>query len=214
MKTCKIEGCGRKASARGLCKGHYKKWWLSHGGQLPPLPPRSKTCNIDGCERKNAAGGMCNTHYQKSRYAMAKVAPASGKKACSKCGKVKPIADFGFHGGASDGRRSECRKCHALYHVGRRKTIPNKAANQRRYTLKKAYGMTVDDYNSMFAAQDGRCAICGTHASGASLCIDHDHGTGDVRELLCGLCNKGLGSFKDDPARLKRAVDYLLRHKE
>ena len=39
--------------------------------------------------------------------------------------------------------------------------------------------------------------------------IDHDHGTGNVRGVLCHACNVSLGLFGDDPVRLRRAADYL-----
>ncbi|MBA3472391.1 MAG: hypothetical protein H0T57_04040 [Rubrobacter sp.] len=37
------------------------------------------------------------------------------------------------------------------------------------------------------------------------------HESGKVRALLCDGCNRGLGSFKVDPARLPRAIEYLIR---
>jgi hypothetical protein len=65
----------------------------------------------------------------------------------------------------------------------------------------------------MFTAQNGCCAICETHAGkgGDKLCVDHDHATGQVRGLLCGRCNTGLGQFKDSVPNLTRAISYLKR---
>lgn len=69
----------------------------------------------------------------------------------------------------------------------------------------------------MYEAQEGRCAVCGTSASetsgkGKRLQVDHCHTSGKIRGLLCDGCNRGLGSFKDDPARLGRAIEYLTNH--
>lgn len=83
----------------------------------------------------------------------------------------------------------------------------------------RIYGLTEDAYESLMREQDGVCAICGI-ADGktsvttgrAGLHVDHDHATDAVRGLLCSGCNVGLGHFLDNPALLRRAVDYLERH--
>jgi len=74
-----------------------------------------------------------------------------------------------------------------------------------------SYGITLDDYNKIFANQDGRCAICNIHEqeSGKILCVDHCHDTGKVRGLLCGKCNAGIGLLGDNPENLINAANYL-----
>ena len=90
--------------------------------------------------------------------------------------------------------------------------------NRERYRenrLRSTFGMTIADYEAMLAAQDGRCAICGTTDPGGRwgtrFAIDHCHETNRVRGLLCGRCNVMLGNAKDEPARLRAAADYLER---
>ncbi len=72
------------------------------------------------------------------------------------------------------------------------------------------FGLTWDEYDMLLACQDHRCAICGGKPRKHALSVDHDHNTGEVRGLLCSRCNhKLLGSANDDPARLRKAADYL-----
>ena len=51
--------------------------------------------------------------------------------------------------------------------------------------------------------------ICGKTPGKTSLHVDHDHGTGDIRGLLCVGCNSALGQFHDDSVLLDRASDYV-----
>ncbi len=79
-------------------------------------------------------------------------------------------------------------------------------AKKRSWTLGR-HGLTVEDYDRMFARQEGRCAICqNEYLDGRPLCVDHCHTTGRIRGLLCKACNTYLGRIKDDPSRL---VSYL-----
>lgn len=73
--------------------------------------------------------------------------------------------------------------------------------------------------SELYDKQKGKCAICG-HCLGKrdsagrvpSLAqLDHDHGSGKTRGVLCKKCNLGLGNFDDDTKRLRDAADYLDR---
>jgi hypothetical protein len=78
--------------------------------------------------------------------------------------------------------------------------------------IKRLYDITVEQYETMLAAQNGLCAICLKSPIGKSrLSVDHDHVTKKVRALLCDNCNKGLGGFHDDPTLLRLALAYLER---
>jgi hypothetical protein len=77
------------------------------------------------------------------------------------------------------------------------------------------YGCTNDEFETMLATQQGKCAICQSpelnrHKGGVrKLSIDHDHATGRIRALLCGACNTGLGSLRHDPTIFEAAIAYL-----
>lgn len=77
----------------------------------------------------------------------------------------------------------------------------------------KKFGITSVDYQEMWNAQGGVCAIpgCGGTSGihGRRMCVDHDHKTGKIRGLLCGHCNLILGHAKDNPDILKAASEWL-----
>lgn len=71
--------------------------------------------------------------------------------------------------------------------------------------------VSMDEYDRMTMAQDGRCAICVRPVSQRkALAVDHCHKTHRVRGLLCDSCNLGLGKFRDDPDLLSAAAAYLV----
>ena len=72
------------------------------------------------------------------------------------------------------------------------------------------HGVSAEGRDALLAEQGGVCAICRTPDPGkGSWQLDHDHATKEIRGVLCPLCNRGLGQFKDDPLRLLAAVEYL-----
>jgi len=87
----------------------------------------------------------------------------------------------------------------------------NSPEYKRNDMLKRHYGITLQDYNDLFNAQKGCCAICGRHQSliKKTFCVDHDHLTNEIRGLLCHSCNRGLGLLGDTLESLLKAVKYL-----
>jgi len=84
----------------------------------------------------------------------------------------------------------------------------------KRNSLKKRYGITFEEYNEMFNKQEGKCGICKTLQIEIKkvFCVDHNHKTGKVRELLCQKCNVTLSYFENYDS--KPYIEYLNKHKE
>ena len=78
------------------------------------------------------------------------------------------------------GRKRDAKYCH-------NRCRPKSRSNH----LKRKFNLSVVDYERMFAEQDGRCAICSKPQSALKkrLGVDHNHETGQIRGLLCGICN-------------------------
>ncbi len=72
----------------------------------------------------------------------------------------------------------------------------------------KNFGITENDYTSMLESQNGQCAICDGPPDGRwkRLAVDHCHTSGEVRGLLCMVCNTMLGRFE---TRQDRILQYL-----
>lgn len=93
------------------------------------------------------------------------------------------------------------------------------AAAMRDYNIRKYAGAAkgVSWFNQQCDLQGFVCAVCQSvvedeSGKGRTLCVDHDHATGRIRELLCGPCNIGLGGFRDSVDLLDAAKAYLSKH--
>jgi len=81
--------------------------------------------------------------------------------------------------------------------------------NQRKKLLKR-YGITVEQWEQMRAAQKGLCAICGeSQKQERHFHVDHCHDTGRIRGLLCMRCNTSLSWFEKVSGRLEMVLSYL-----
>ena len=88
---------------------------------------------------------------------------------------------------------------------------------RRGYDLMRNFGITLEQYNELLEHQNDKCGICGIDIQEVleerTFAVDHSHTTGEVRGLLCMLCNTGLGKFKDDPDLLVKAIVWLTKSK-
>lgn len=107
---------------------------------------------------------------------------------------------------------SLCRNRHSRRLVqDRRRADPAKNRRDNDKRIERKYGLTQEEYTSRLEQQGHSCAICGKQFSGDRPHVDHDHDTGQVRGILCGSCNVGLGYFYDNAEFLLSAVAYLSR---
>ncbi|WP_405620196.1 endonuclease VII domain-containing protein [Streptomyces sp. NBC_00076] len=124
-----------------------------------------------------------------------------GNKQCRGCDSWLPEDAFSRNRRCSDGFAVYCGRC------------------VRDEYLRRQYGITADQYDTMADAQSGVCAICkAPDPAGKGLAVDHDHACcpdpakscgACVRGLLCWPCNVGLGHLRDDPTILSAAATYL-----
>jgi len=78
-----------------------------------------------------------------------------------------------------------------------------------------------DEYERLFRAQRGLCAICRRPESSKSakgrvrrLSIDHDHDSSRSRALLCSRCNTAIALMSDSPEIALAASEYLRWHRK
>lgn len=135
------------------------------------------------------------------------------QKTCAGCKRTFGLDGFSPSPGARLGRYNYCRECQRAKQREWYTRHREKARELSRWrTTKWRFGITEESFNEKLLKQGGVCAICGEKcAAGGRLTIDHDHGTGELRDLLCRNCNAGLGQFNDDPELLRAAMEYLLR---
>lgn len=117
---------------------------------------------------------------------------------CATCGETKPAAQFHACRPKLNGLGSDCKECFA-----------RKARDQQ---LRAKHGLSTEAYDALVVAQSGRCEVCADIPL-KPLVVDHDHHTGTVRALLCDPCNRGLGCFRDDAARMRAGAAYVESHR-
>lgn len=127
------------------------------------------------------------------------------KSLCEDCKPFCPTCLVNPRSETSGGYCADCRQQH-----------------QRKLQLKRLYGLTLEQWETIHVLQGGACAICvkpfpsldvlrRDPESRRAVATDHCHATGVVRGLLCNGCNTGIGMLRDSPEVAKRAAKYLSR---
>lgn len=83
---------------------------------------------------------------------------------------------------------------------------PENKIKVKAHNLKK-YGLSYDDYQLKIKNQKGKCPICNNVMTNGY--VDHNHTTGQVRDLLCNACNRWIGFIEKYPHLVKPMVKYL-----
>lgn len=100
------------------------------------------------------------------------------------------------------------------YQKWRRDHVESRQLTRRKAHLKAEYLFTMEDFQAMMTAQEGRCLICAcsmtVERGPRMVVIDHDHKTGLVRGLLCSNCNRAVGFLNDDPNCMMAAAAYVM----
>jgi hypothetical protein len=118
-------------------------------------------------------------------------------KVCSSCQRSLSNTAFYSNLRTHDGLSPYCSECGSL----------------------RKLGLTFADYQRLLAAQDERCAVCGTQEQRGHgrFHVDHDHSCCPGRMkcgkcatgLVCSDCNMAMGNLDDDPELMERAAEYL-----
>ncbi len=139
---------------------------------------------------------------------------------CPECKKSYSVLNFYKDSRGVNGLTRRCKECHSKRSYQSRKKRPRlkseRYENLRRWRLAKKYNMTTEEFSALLKKQRGKCRICGTKSEhwwtnefNGGLHIDHHHGCGSVRGLLCSDCNTALGLLKENEKLFIQAAKYL-----
>lgn len=139
-------------------------------------------------------------------------------KVCPTCETDKPLKEYYRNRSTSNGYGNECKDCCKTRTAARAKTTKWKERAKihgRSYRLRKIYGISEEQYETLLRQQGDCCAICQRPSDQFTikLAVDHDHHTGEIRGLLCSNCNrKIIGRHRREIGGveiLRRASQYL-----
>lgn len=234
MTECNVPDCTSPARTRGMCHKHYQRF--RRNGDPVAAPPRrgrpkkpETPCSVEDCASSVHSRGMCQRHYRrwkkhgdpgisltgggKGRTWSAEEREARAESRQQGTSAPRALSSLSSWRGAHERSKTHCRNGHE-FSVENTYVSPrgHRACRKCREVsrIKMEYGLVPEATRTLLATQGDSCAICHTPFTNTPVCVDHFHESGAVRGLLCGECNLGLGKFKDQPALLLAAAQYLL----
>ena len=123
-----------------------------------------------------------------------------GRYKCSMCHTWKLPEQYNKNKKQKTGLSYACRTC--------------MTDHTRKYNLVTKYNITTAKFAEMLLEQGTKCACCqmSFEMQGKQLNrphVDHNHKTGEIRNLLCGNCNLAAGKVKDSSAFAEQLASYL-----
>jgi hypothetical protein len=221
---CYLHNCTKAAVSKGLCDTHRKRV-ERHGSTEPtrPLdwgskekhPSYAAWCNLRRYHRDAIPAGWAASFWEFVKDTPPK---PQGRVSVQRHDPARPwdASNFYWKEPISSVEARADRAAYAREFA--RKTRAENPGYHKNLFLKRRYGMSLTQYESMLAAQNGACAICQKtevneiKGKNISLAVDHCHATNRVRGLLCSSCNRALGLFDDSPDLLSKARKYLLHY--
>lgn len=77
--------------------------------------------------------------------------------------------------------------------------------------LRARYGITIEQFEAILAAQGNVCAVC--KEPDKVFCVDHNHKTLKIRGIICLNCNlRVVGGARDQDWKLVNAAEYVTNH--
>lgn len=104
--------------------------------------------------------------------------------------------------------------CSDCLEIRQKKQQKRNVEKNRFKIIERKYGLSKQAYLNMVEAQNNLCGICGKEERhNRSLAVDHNHDTGEVRELLCTDCNWLVGMLERFPEDIiDKSRLYIKKH--
>ena len=217
--VCSVDGCDNPVKGKGLCNKHYVMF-KNYGRTEPAVREKRKHPYYMMWFGRKQNGDLCDWWSDFWNF-VKDIGTRPGKDyVLIKINNDDCYGPDNFKWRANLKREESetLQDFWARKWEDRRIRNPNEEYNRN---LIRQFGITLEQYNDMLWKQNGKCAICKNgetivYKTGRKkmLCVDHNHKTNKIRELLCTKCNILLGSAKEDINILQSAITYLTKHNE